>query len=129
MSASDSVSTLVEGILHAVDSFIPIHRPTNYSFDVRALYTKAVWIISVPSIKQECIYGWFAVSLLPDSNTIVSIYVDEEHQGHMYTKHIGRYGIDSHVRMSRENLEQLPEELLGKIHETMKKEPKFDYSS
>jgi len=132
MSASESASTLVEGILRAVESFVSPRQPTNFCFDVRVPHTTAFGLITIPAIKKEYFVGWFAVSLMPDAQTIVSIYIDERRKGHLYTKNIAKHGVENHILMSRESLEHLPEDLpdnlLDKIHETMEKEPKFEFS-
>ena len=133
MSASESASTLVEGILQAVESFISPHQPINYCFDVRVPYTMAFGLITIPAIKQEHFVGWFAIALMPDAQTIVSIYIDEHRQGHLYTKNIAKHGVENHILMSRESLKHLPEDLpdnlLDKIHETLEKEPKFEFNA
>jgi len=114
MSVPESTSTLVEGILLAVKSFTPPRPAMKFSFDFRALDNKALGIFNVPSVKQECISGWFVGSLMPSAKMIVSIYIDENHegyQGHMYIARNARQIVDTHILMSRENLEQLPEDL------------------
>jgi len=132
MNASDSVSTLVEGILQAVESFIPPRLPEKYSFDVQVSDNKVLGIFNVPSVKQEIFNGWFAFSLLPDPTSIVSVYIEANHrghQGHLYTTRNARPVVVGHVLMIRDTLEQLPEELLYRIHEAIEKEPKFDFNS